>query len=440
MSATIKKHNDFDCEVSISFPVTKVEEVFQVRIAEIARSKKIKGFRMNKSGKHLEQIYGASIRGEAVQEMVQKELNGVISANQLEPISMPEIQMQPSTEDKKNISFVATFERMPEIKLEDLSVLTLVKPEVSISENEIDEAIEKIRTHFADWSSVDRVSQKGDRLKVDYVGFPDAKAGKEKKIEQQMIVLGSNNLPDAFDEYLVNRRAGDTVTFPVSMPGSKKELPPTDISVKIHNIQEAVLPKLDAEFAKNIGIDVGEGGDFDMEKFRKQASKPLEREKDQLVKKLLTERLFVLLTATHANTVPVSASLFKQYMTNLTRQQPKDKAQEILDLSFDAKDPRAEKGRDWSRLQIVLMQLHKDHPIEKVSEDDVYRYLAEMGSQYSDPEAFVRWYLEDETRKNNVKQDLMQEKLVDFVLGKVRIQSKTISYPELKETIAREEA
>ena len=66
----------------------------------------------------------------------------------------------------------------------------------------------------------------------------------------------------------------------------------------------------------------------------------------------------------------------------------------------------------------------------KPDETRVRALIEEMASAYQEPEQVVAWYLKNEKQLNEVRSVVLEEQVVDTVLGKAKVTDKSVSYEE----------
>jgi trigger factor len=197
--------------------------------------------------------------------------------------------------DGEPLRFKATFEVMPEIKVEGYKELRADKPSVAVTDEEVEESLKGIQEQRATFTPIEgRVLADGDFAQVSLDGKPKDGEGKPVHMDDILVeVAGKTTMPE-FTENLRGATAGDERTFDVLYPQdfSDQRLAGKTLTytVKVQGIKQKSLPEMNDAFAKELGefanLDevrkkIREG----MEAERKQAA---EREsKDKLVTELI---------------------------------------------------------------------------------------------------------------------------------------------------------
>ena len=150
--------------------------VSDAKVKRVGQHAKIPGFRPGKVPlKVLYQRYGAQARQEAAGELIQSVYPEAIEQAELKPAGQPQIELGEVNEEGP-LEFTASFDVYPEIELTGLDGLTVEKPVVEVTDADIDKTIDRIREQNKTYEAVDRESQDGDQVVVDYVGRIDGEA------------------------------------------------------------------------------------------------------------------------------------------------------------------------------------------------------------------------------------------------------------------------
>src|SRR5882757_7034924 len=152
----------------------KVDE----RLAELAQTAQLPGFRKGKVPVGLlKKQYGQALYGEALEQAVNQ-----------------------ST--AKDIEFEVAVEVLPEIGKLDFSGIELERLKAEVPAKDVDDALQRIAKANREQKPVDppRPAQKGDALKLDFVGSVDGVEFPGGKAEDYMLELGSGQFIPGFED------------------------------------------------------------------------------------------------------------------------------------------------------------------------------------------------------------------------------------------------
>lgn len=159
-----------------------------------------------------------------------------------------------------------------------------------VSEEAVDEEIDKIRQRSARFETVDRPAINGDTCIIDFVGYQDGVPFEGGKGDNYTLVLGSHNFIPGFEEQLVGISAGETkdieVTFPTNYHVSSLAGQPATFTVTCREVKGSSIAEIDDDFVRDVS-------EFNtVEEFRNdQRSKLLIRENSRIYTDFLNELL-----------------------------------------------------------------------------------------------------------------------------------------------------
>ena len=257
MNVTVESTGALERRMRVELPLEPIQQQVESRLKNVGRTAKIKGFRPGKvPAKVVKQRYGKQVREEVLGEILQKSYSDAVMQQNLHPVGGPKIETQ--DEDGKTFAYVATFEIMPDVALKDLDKIKIEKPDVQISDDDVDDMLTNLRMQKSTWETVERKSKDGDRVIVDFSGELDGEAFQGGQGTEIPVVLGEGQMLPDFEKGLKGIKAGDEKTFKVKFPkdyhaqdlaGQK-----ADFSVNTHRVEGRVLPELNDEFAEMFNV------------------------------------------------------------------------------------------------------------------------------------------------------------------------------------------
>ncbi len=219
----------------------------------------VPGFRAGKVPKAMiEKMYGKEVFYEDAANIIipdayEKTYDEAIK--ELEIVSAPKIEVV-EMEAGKPFVFSAEVALKPEIKLGKYKGVEVEKANVEVSEDEVNEAIEKERQNAARIVSVEREVKSGDTVTIDFEGFVDGVAFEGGKGENYNLEIGSHSFIDTFEDQIIGKNIDDefdvNVTFPENYQAANLAGKPAVFKVKIHEIKEKQLADLDDDFASDV--------------------------------------------------------------------------------------------------------------------------------------------------------------------------------------------
>ena len=153
-------------------------------------------------------------------------------------------------------TFAAVIDLYPEVTLGAYKGLRAAYPEVELSEEDTQAALEEYARAHLDVTHPERAAM-GDEVVIDFEGFLDGVPFEGGKGEQQPLLLGSGYFIPGFEEQVAGAALGEERDVRVTFPKEyTPELAGKDavFRIKVHQITRRAAPVLDDDFAKKQGF------------------------------------------------------------------------------------------------------------------------------------------------------------------------------------------
>ena len=382
----------------------------------------IPGFRAGKVPRNVaEKMYGKEVFYEEAANIIipdayEKAYDEAIK--EIEIASAPKIEVV-EMEVGKPFVFSAEVALKPEIELGKYKGVEVEKISVDVTEEEINEAIERERQNAARIVSVDRAVKNGDTVTIDFEGFVDGVAFEGGKGENYNLEIGSHSFIDNFEDQIIGKNKDDefdvNVTFPENYQASELAGKPAVFKVKIHEIKEKQLAELDDDFAS----DVSSYDTF--AEYKESVKKNLSDKKVEDSKKQKEDAAVDAIIADSKIEIP------EMMLATTQREMLEEFAQRLryqgmnidqyfkytgmnADMMLQQIKPQAEKK---IQTQLVLEAVAKAENLT-VTEDDINAEIKEIAENYHMEEDKVRETFVGE-REDLFKKDIEMKKALDFI-------------------------
>jgi trigger factor len=430
MQASIETLGTLERRLKVAVPLDQINAEVDNRLKRLQRTVKLAGFRPGKVPiKVVERQFGPQVRQEVLGDMVERTFGEAVREKNLRVAGLPRIEAKPAAEAQEQFEFTATFEVFPEIELGDLAAHSIARPMVTVGEADVDRTVEVLRRQRTSYEAVDRAALKGDLVVIDYQGRIDGVPFEGGEAKGQAVTLGEGRLLPEFEAALEGVSAGEARTFELTFPadyhGQDVAGKKAEFTVTLHKVQEAKIPAVDAEFARALGI-----ADGDLDRMRADVKGNLEREvkrrvrqntKDQALKVLLDASKFDVPKALiEAETDRLAAGM----MENL---RGRGMNAENVNIPRDAFEPEA---RRRVSIGLVLNELVRREGI-KAEPEQIRTLIDEYAQSYEEPEEVVRWYYQSPERVREVEAVVLENNVVDWVLGRVSLTDRDTPFDEL---------
>ncbi len=422
MSLQVEKLEGNMAKLTIEVSAEDFEAAVEKAYQKNRNKLNIPGFRKGKAPrKMIEQMYGKEIFFEdAANYAIPSAYAKAVDECTEEIVSQPKIDIE-QAEAGKPFIFTAEVALKPEVTLGAYKGVKVEKTDASVTDEEVDAAIERERENSARTVSVeDRAVQDGDMTTLDFEGFVDGVAFEGGKGENYPLTIGSNTFIPGFEEQLIgaelDKEVEVNVTFPEDYQAQELAGKPAVFKCTIKEIKEKQLPDLDDEFASEVS-------EFEtLAEYKESVKKDLEEKKAEEAKLEKEDKVVDAIIADAKMDIPAAMLETQQ------RQMAEDFAQRIqmqgisIDQYFQITGltraafleqikPQAQK-RIQSRL--VLEAVAKAENIG-ASDEEYNEEIKKMADAYQMDIEEINDMI-GEFEKKSIREDICIRKAADFVV------------------------
>lgn len=427
MQVSVETTSGLERKLTVGIPATEIDTAVDEKLAQAAKTVKINGFRQGKVPmREVRRRYGRAVREEVLSEIVGAKFYEAVSQEKINPAGMPQIERK-QDEPGLDFQFIATFEVYPEISISGLENVEVTRYDASITDEDLDNMIMKLREQAAEFNEVDRAAQDGDQVIIDFVGKIDGEAFEGGTANDQPLVLGSNSMIPGFEAGIEGAKAGEerdvTATFPEDYHQDTLKGKDAVFSVSVKTVNERTLPEVNEEFIKRFNPK-----DESLEGFKSEIRGNMERELKQAIKNKTKQQVFEGLV--EQNDVEIPRALLDQ---EIDRQRKQMVQQFGGAQQFDYTTLPAELFEDQAvrsvKLGLLLGEFINSSEI-KAEESDVRAMVEEIAQPYEDPQEVIDHYYQDKNQLQQVEAVVLEDKAVDAILAQAQVTDAEVSYEE----------
>lgn len=386
----------------------------------------IPGFRKGKAPRSIVENYVGRIAlvQEALDFMIPETLNQALQDEEIQAFVEPRVEVL----ELEPVTFKATVPLEPSVDLGDFYDIRLEKEPVEITEEEVDQVLERIRREMAPWEPVNRPVQFGDLLNLNVVGEMDG----EQVVNDDAVDYipeTTNVLPfPGFAENLEAMEEGQdkdfTITIPEDYPRPEYAGKEVAFKVEVLSVKEKTLADLDDEFAKG----VGEGFD-DMEALRAHILERITGEAEAQSDYSFQEQSMSSLL--ESATITASDLLLEREIQNMQDERERMLRNQRLDLDTylsyvgkteeEFQEELRPVAEDRLNRMLVVRKLAQEEELE-VSPEEIQEEIESMLANASDENVnAMRRALNSEGTRDSIRASLLNQKvmgrLVEIVQG-----------------------
>jgi trigger factor len=407
--------------LNVAVPIGEIEGEVKKRLARLAKTAKIAGFRPGHVPlKLIAQQYGPQVRSDVISDAVQKSFSDAVREQNLRVAGYPRIEPRQAAEAAAEaLEFSAVFEIYPDVTFGDPSQLAIDRPQVEVTPADIDRTIEVLRKQRATWRAVARPAASGDRAIVDFTGTIDGVEFPGGQAKDFPIQLGEGRMLPEFEAALSGMSAGESKTFTLRFPndyhGKEVAGKTAHFALTAKDLTEPVLPELDDAFAHAFGVRSGK-----LEDLRAEVEANLKRELKRKVESVLKDQAFGGLRSLASFPLPKALidieahGMMERMARELGQQGMKPEDMKLTPDMFLAQ------AEHRVALGLTVAELVRVNGLA-AKPDQVKALVVENAQTYEQPEAVVRWHYEKAERLNEFEALAVERNVVDWVLSRALV-------------------
>ena len=421
MSLQVEKLEKNMAKLTIEAGADELEKAIEKAYQKQKNQISIPGFRKGKVARQMvEKMYGKEVfYEEAANLLIPDAYDKALDECEEDIVSSPKIEVV-QIEAGKPFIFTATVAIKPEVKLGKYKGVKVDKIDTAVTDEEIDEEINKERENNARTITVeDRPVKDGDMTSLDFEGFVDGEAFEGGKGEDYPLTIGSGAFIPGFEEQLVGAEIGKEVevkvTFPEDYQAEHLQGKEAVFKCTVKEIKEKELPELDDEFASEVS-------EFEtLAEYRENVKKNLTEKKEKDAKNAKEEAAIKAVVEASEMEIP------EPMLESQQRQMVDEFAQRITMQGLSMEQYFQFTGTNYQQMveqvkpqaleriksRLVLEAVVKAENIE-VSEEDYEKELETMAEVYQMELAKVK-DLMGEREKKNIMEDLAVRKAAEFI-------------------------
>ena len=437
MQVSLETVSGLERRLNISVPTQEIETEVSNRLRRLAQTVKMHGFRPGKVPiKVVQQQYGLQVRQEVLGDRLEKCFGDAVRDNNLRVAGYPHFETKPASDDTAQLEYSATFEVYPEVKIGALADVTVIRPELKVSDTEVDKTIEILRKQRVTFEPCERGAEMQDLVTIDFSGLIEGKTFPGGDAQDFQVVLGSGRLLAEFEQALIGMRINETrtcdVTFPADYHGKEVAGKTATFSVTLKAVSSPKLPALDGEFAKSLGV-----ADGDVEKMRAEVRANVEREVEARIKARVKEQVFQALIEHATLEIPQSLiEIEKRSLTEAAQRDLESRGVKVKDVPLPA-DILGAQAERRVRLGLILAEVVRANSLQ-ARPDQVLAAVESHAKSFEQPQEVVKWYYSSPERLQQFESAVLEQNVVDWVGTVVHTESQSVEFEDLMGSRAHE--
>lgn len=443
MQTAVTNGTGLNRSLQVTVPAATVAQHVEKRIAALASTVKISGFRPGKVPTSVvKQRMGDQISADVAQSLVQEFLPAALNEHKLNIAGQPRVHNGGAADsfaakEGEDFTFNADFEIYPDVTAKNYTGIKLNKETAEPSDDLVQSALKRLEGQMQSFAPKSGAAAMGDQLIVDGQGYTIKADGSEEafpggNLQNFKIILGSGQLIPGFEDALVGAKTGDEVDVKVSFPADyhAKELAgqPSVFKLKVGEILAPKDEPLTDESVKQLGM---ESLDALKDILKKGAARDLAMATDQRLKRQLLDALEEgnkdfdlpqsLVNSEHQ-------ALWRAQLNELQqRRMPIESLGENIEEAIASLKPLAERR---VRLGLVLASIAKQEKIE-VSDADIDQAVNEQIAAAGPQQEQARKYFANPQNRQQLTGPVLEDKVTGWLIEKAAVTTKETPATEL---------
>jgi len=418
-SGTLKK------KVTVTVPRERITAKFDELYGELGSTAQVPGFRIGHAPRRLiEKRFGREVGQDVRNSVIGESIGEALDQAKMATLGEPDLDLEAiELPDDGNLEYSFEVEVAPEFDLPETKGIAVKKPALSVTDEQIDEYVERFRLSRAKFEPSDGAAAEGDLVSADLI--LTAEGCDDVRREGVSLRVGPGQVEGLaivdLGEALSGRKAGESATVKVTAPPTHPHEPWRDkevtVALTIKQVTSRILPKLNDEFAGMVGFE-------NLKELREFVSGQLSGNLASEVQRLMRNQICEYLLGAVEFDLPegvvaryTQRALQRRYVDLLQRGIPRERIQENLtQLQADA----ANQATSELKLTFILGKVAEVEGVE-VSEEEINSHIARMAAEYNRRPERLRQELAQDGSLEQVTVAIREQKALDKLLADAEV-------------------
>jgi len=398
MKSNLENISDTKKKIKLTVPVHIVEESYKDAFKTVGKKANVPGFRKGKIPEHmLSKFYGSDIEMESLNILVQNTYSKVLEEHKLVPVLKPKFDVKPLSRGT-DYEYTVELEVKPQFELKEYIGLKVAKKEAKATEEEINQELAKLQEQKAELKPAPEGSELKDGFvaSLDFAGTIDGVAFEGGTTKGFILEYGKGRFLKEFEDQILGQKVGEERTIQVTFPenyaadvaGKKAQF-----VVKVEALYTKESPKLDDEFAKDLGKE-------NLAQLKTEAEEQIKARHERSFKRDYADAITELLLKDYDFEIP-------EGLIEEDKKNQKDRSEDDIKKSI--------------KLQFILESIAEKEAI-KVNPQDLDMRFRQMAMIYRQPVDAIKQYYHQNNMIPGMVAQIVMEKTLDLLVDKATLQ------------------
>ncbi|MGZ4986868.1 MAG: trigger factor [Limisphaerales bacterium] len=430
MNVTVENLGPCKKLLRVELETQKVDETFDEVAKDFSKHARLPGFRPGKAPKEMVlKKYDAEIQEEVKRKLISNAYHKAVKDQNLTVVGAPDVEEIQFAKGQP-LQFAATIETAPDFELPEYKGLSAKREQSSVTEADVDNAINLLRDRVGDFKNQTRPLQKGDFAVINYKGSSEGKplteiAPTARGLTEQKafwVEVKENSFIPGFADQLIGMNIGDKRTVNVDFPADFVSAPLAGkkgtYEVDLVEVKEKVLPALDEAFAKQYGAE-------NMDKLREGVRADLQNElntkQSRAIRNQVTEELLKKVNVELPETLvqhETRSIVYNLVNENQQRGVPKEALEAKKDDIYKNANNMA---KERVKASFIFQKIAAKEGV-RVEQMEIAGRLQAMAAQYQVPVDKLVKDLEKADRLQDIYSQLLTEKVIELLVQNAKVE------------------
>lgn len=422
MKSTVEPLEGNKVKLSVEVPEDEFDQAVTAAFKKIAREVRLPGFRPGKAPRKVLEARLGPLAGreQAFQDSLPEYYSAAVIEHDVDVIAPPELEIT-SGQEAGDIAFDAVVEVRPTVEVPGYGGISITLDRPSVSDEEIDAQIDRMRELDSTLQPVERPAQEGDTVTIDVAGTLDGEPQPGLTADDYSYTVGSGAITPEVDDHLAGAKVGDILQFDATHPDPDEERQ-LQFRILVKEVQEKVLPEVDDTWASEASefatvAELRQSLVDRMSRVRKvQAQMALREKVGEKLAELVTEDLPDPLVSSEmqdrlqdlAMRLQAQGMQLEQYLS-MTGADPESFSQELRDTATSA-----------VKVDLALRAVAEAEGIE-ADDEELDHEIAGVAERVGQSPEQVRERFERAGQISAIRSDIRKRKALEWLLERVEV-------------------
>jgi trigger factor len=406
--------------LTFEVPRDRVEREIADIIKGIGKDIKLPGFRPGKAPADIIRArFGKTAEKEAIEKLIPEAYQKALEKESLRPVTPAEIS-EMTFEAGEPLSFQIAIEIYPPVKLGEYKGIKVKREIKPVEDADVDREIQGLCERLSRFENLDRPSETGDVVIADYWRLgPDGKMVRGSRTANYPFELGAKGMFQEFNEGLAGVSPGDTKNITVKYADDfhQEEVrgKTVEFGLEIKRVGRRIVPDLDDEFAKSLGVESAEDVKTKMRETMKETNETeaTNQAKREVVRQIVEKSDFEVPQGLVDRALE---SMMKSYKDEFDASKDTTAAEKLTEMEEKLRPLAVNLVKE----EFIIADIAERESIV-VEDSDIEAIIATIAARSGKPADEVRKQASESDEIDHWRRDVLKKKVLDFLYANAEV-------------------